>query len=71
LPRAGNPCLFRKGLYPNQWESELELQSVFRLINRWKAKFRRSLKPASAQKSATAAVLAPAEKLSSPPPGHI
>ena len=31
--------LFRKNLYPNPWELELELQSVFHLVDGWKRKF--------------------------------
>ncbi len=30
------PHLFRKNLYPNRWELELELQSVFQRVDRWK-----------------------------------
>ncbi len=37
-----NPAhLFRKNFYPNQWELELELQSVFYLVDRWKRMFQR------------------------------
>jgi peptidoglycan/xylan/chitin deacetylase (PgdA/CDA1 family) len=37
--RAINPHLLRRNLYPNRWELELELQSVFRMVDRWKRMF--------------------------------
>jgi len=33
------PHLFRKNLYPNRWELELELQSIFQRVDRWKGLF--------------------------------
>jgi len=33
------PHLFRKNLYPNRWELELELQSVFQRVDQWKGLF--------------------------------
>jgi peptidoglycan/xylan/chitin deacetylase (PgdA/CDA1 family) len=34
------PHLFRKNLYPNRWELELELQSVFQRVDQWKGLFK-------------------------------
>jgi hypothetical protein len=33
------PYLFRKDLYPNRWELELEMQYVFQAVDRWKKLF--------------------------------
>jgi len=41
--------LFRKNLYPNRWELELELQSVFQRVDRWKELFNLRSRAASRQ----------------------
>jgi peptidoglycan/xylan/chitin deacetylase (PgdA/CDA1 family) len=43
--RASNPHLLRRNLYPNRWELELELQSVFRMVDHWKRMFQLRSQP--------------------------
>ena len=61
------PHLFRKNLYPNRWELELELQSVFQRVDRWKGLLRRRQRADSLQRrrQATPAAASPTGELSS------
>jgi peptidoglycan/xylan/chitin deacetylase (PgdA/CDA1 family) len=61
------PHLFRKNLYPNRWELELELQSVFQRVDRWKRLLRRRQRADSLQlrRQATPAAASPTGELSS------
>jgi peptidoglycan/xylan/chitin deacetylase (PgdA/CDA1 family) len=55
------PHLFRKNLYPNRWELELELQSVFQRVDRWKGLFNLRPRAESLQfKRQTASASSPA-----------
>lgn len=51
--------LFRKNLYPNPWELELELQSVFHLVDGWKRKFLSRPQSDSSQSSPRATSTSP------------
>jgi len=61
------PHLFRKNLYPNRWELELELQAVFQRVDRWKGLLRRRQRADSLQlrRQATSAAASPTGELSS------
>jgi peptidoglycan/xylan/chitin deacetylase (PgdA/CDA1 family) len=58
-PMAGNTShLYRKNLYASLWELELELQSVFDLVDRWRGRLLRPLSSAASIKAPAAALSA-------------
>lgn len=54
----GPPHLFRKKLYSSLWELELELQSVFDLVDRWRRKFRPARRSVAGSPAIAAALAA-------------